>query len=431
MTHSLFKRFGLSVILSVLMTNVFAMKKLDSIVAIVDEDVITQIEFDQNTRSIMLQLRTPVTSEEDMAALKKQVLEKMIRDKIQLQLAAKLGIQIDDIQLNKMLEKIAAANTISLDVLRKTLESDGINFSQFREQTREQLIIKQLQQRVVANKVKVSEQEIDQYIEKNTKLSKSNIKYHLRHILISTPETATPEQVQQAKVKAEELAQRIADGSNFEQIAVKESAGRNALKGGDLGWRTTSELPELFVKALTRLHNGDVTPPLRSASGFHLLQLVESTQQSNTVVQTLSRHILIRDGSELTTDPEAFLNDIRQRIEQGEDFATLAEKYSDDPGSKIKGGELGWADPGTFVPEFESTMQTLADKEISRPFKSKFGWHIMQVLGRREAEASHDTLAAKAKLEIRKRKIDEELTLWLRKIRDEAFIEYVDVANNE
>lgn len=399
-----------------------ARQLLDRIIAIVDEDVITQVELEQRIRDIQYQLKTPVRSEADFQALTRQVLEKMVRDKIQLQMADKLGIRIDDVSLNRVLEQLAANNNLTLEQLRSTLEKDGLDFERFRQQTRNELVIKQLQQRMVASKINVSEQEIQQFIEENNKQAQANTRYHLRHILISTPETARPEQVQQAKQKAQRLYRQIRDGADFAELAIAESAGRNALKGGDLGWRNANELPEDFVARLRTLDNGEITEPIRSASGFHLLQLVDTSSEQNTVIQTHARHILIKGDDNQAREK---LADLKQQIEQGADFAELAKQYSEDPGSRNNGGDLGWADPGTFVPAFESVMQTLDKGELSEPFKSRFGWHIMQVIDRREQSESRALLAEKARQQIRKRKIDEELRLWLRKIRDEAYVEIV------
>ncbi len=403
-------------------TALAAEQLLDRIIAIVDEDVITQVELEQRIRDIQYQLQTPVKSEAEFQALTRQVLEKMVRDKIQLQMAAKLGIKIDDVTLNRVLEQLAANNRLTLQQLRATLEKDGLNFERFREQTRDELIIKQLQQRMVANRINVSDQEIARFIEENNKQAQSSTRYHLRHILIATPESAKPEQVQQARQKAQQLYKKIQAGTDFAELAIQHSSGRNALKGGDLGWRSANELPEDFVAKVRQLQTGETTTPIRSASGFHLLQLLDQRNEQNTVIQTHARHILIKDDDDSARER---LAELKRQIEQGADFAELARKYSQDPGSGSRGGDLGWADPSTFVPAFESVMQTLDEGEISEPFKSHFGWHIMQVLERREQAASHDMLAEQARKQIRNRKIDEELRLWLRKIRDEAYVEII------
>jgi len=363
----------------------------------------------------------------DMDSLKKQVLERMIRDKVQLQQAAQLGIQIDDISLNRMIDAMAQKNNLSLNQLRATLEQEDIDFADFRNQTREELIIQELQKRMVADKVNVTPQEIKQLLESNVAQDKSGTEFHLLHILIATPENASPEDIQLAQKKAENIYQQLLQGADFKQLAIRESNGSNALKGGDLGTRKANELPELFLQAIEGLQQGEVSQPVRSASGFHLLKLASSSSNTEMVTQTHARHILIRTSADISDDnARDSLLDIKKRIEQGEDFADLANEYSEDPGSKIKGGDLGWASPGTFVPAFESVMATLANGEISEPFKSQFGWHLMQLLERRDIDMAKTVMEAKAMQAIRTRKIDEELRLWLRRIRDEAYVEYVD-----
>lgn len=406
-----------------------ALAPLDSIAVVVNEDVITSNELADKVRYYEKQIRLSSGSVSDMDSLKKQVLERMIRDKVQLQQAAQFGIQIDDISLNRMIDAMAKKNDMSLNQLRATLEQEGIDFGDFRSQTRDELIIQELQKRMVADKVNVTPQEIKQFLDSSMQQDKSGTEFHLFHILIATPEDAGPDDIQNAQKKVENIYQLLLQGADFKQLAIRESNGSNALNGGDLGTRKANELPELFLQAIEGLQQGEVTKPIRSASGFHILKLASSSSNVEMVTQTHARHILIRTSAD-TDDDKAreSLRDIRKRIEQGEDFADLANEYSEDPGSKIKGGDLGWANPGTFVPAFERVMASLSDGEISDPFKSQFGWHIMQVLERREVDMAKTVMEAKAMQAIRTRKIDEELRLWLRKIRDEAYVEYVDAS---
>jgi len=410
-------------------SNAKALAPLDSIAIIVNDDVITRNELEDKIKYFENQIRVSGGSVSDMKSLERQVLERMIRDKVQLQKAAQLGIQIDDISLNRMIDAMAKKNNLTLGELRTTLEQEGIDFSDFRTQTREELIIQELQKRMVADKVNVTSQEIQKFTEANTQQDKSGTEYHLLHILIATPENASPEDIHLSQKKADDLYQQLEQGVDFKQLAIRESNGSNALKGGDLGTRKANELPELFLNAIENLKPGDVSKPVRSASGFHLLKVVGSSSNTEMVTQTHARHILIRTSADVDDDEarESLLQ-LKQRIEQGEKFADLANEYSEDPGSKIKGGDLGWANPGTFVPAFERVMGSLSADEISAPFKSQFGWHLMQVLDRREIDMANTIMEAKAMQAIRKRKIDEELRLWLRKIRDEAFIEYIDAS---
>lgn len=407
----------------------YALEPLDSIAVVVNEDVITSNELAGKVRYYENQIRLSSGSISDMDSLKKQVLERMIRDKAQLQQAAQFGIQIDDISLNRMIDAMAKKNNISLNELRTTLEQEGIDFGDFRNQTRDELIIQELQKRMVADKVNVTPQEVKQFMDSNVQQEQSGTEFHLLHILIATPEDASPEDIQQSQQKAENIYQQLLQGADFKQLAIRESNGSNALKGGDLGTRKANELPELFLQAIEGLQQGEVSQPVRSASGFHLLKLASSSSNTEMVTQTHARHILIRTSADISDDnARDSLLDIKKRIEQGEDFADLANEYSEDPGSKIKGGDLGWASPGTFVPAFESVMATLANGEISEPFKSQFGWHLMQLLERRDIDMAKTVMEAKAMQAIRTRKIDEELRLWLRRIRDEAYVEYVDAS---
>lgn len=412
--------------------NVMAREALDKIVAVVNDDVITQNELDDRVSDFIVQLKLDKNDRSQIKALTRQVLERMISTRIQLQMASQMGITIDDISLNRMIEQIAQSNNISIDELKSTLEADGIQFSRFREQTREELIIKQLQQRLVASKVSISEQETQRFIETNLTKNNDNDKYLIQHLLIATPESASPDAIAQAQQKANQLLAEIKNGADFNTLAIHQSDGRNALKGGDLGWRTSSELPESFVAAIKQLEKGETSQPVHSASGFHLLKLLDRSSNTNMITQTLARHILIRTSNEVSDDDaRALLAQLKERIQQGEDFATLASEYSQDPGSKIKGGDLGWADPGTFVTEFEDVMDNLKKQEVSIPFRSQFGWHILQVLDRRDQDKTQENLKAQASKVIHKRKYDEELNLWLRRIRDEAYVEYIDQASAE
>ena len=402
-----------------------ALQALDKIVAVVNDDVITQNELDSRINDFIIQLKLDKNASAQIKALRKQVLEKMIITRVQLQMAKQGNITIDDISLNRMIEQIAQSNQLTLDKLKAVLNKDGIDFARFREQTREDLITKQLQQRIIASKINVSEQEIQRFIDR--KLKKNNDeKFQISHILIATPESAKPEDINQAKEKANQLYNEINDGADFKTLAIRHSNGRNALKGGDLGWRSGSELPEAFIDAIDKLPKGKTAAPIRSASGFHILKLVDRSASKNMVTQTLARHILLRTNKDRNDDDaQQQLYQLKQRIEKGEDFAKLAGEHSQDPGSKGKGGDLGWADPGTFVAEFEDTMNDLEKNEISSPFRSQFGWHILQVLDRREQDKTQANLEAQARQAIHKRKYDEELRLWLRRIRDEAYVEYI------
>jgi peptidyl-prolyl cis-trans isomerase SurA len=427
----LFNAFAMLMLATALFTSTVyaAPQLLDRVVVVVDEDVITELELEARVEYFMKQIHMQGGNVSDVASLRKQVLERMIRDRIQLQKAAQLGIKIDDVTLNRMLDALASTNKMTLSGLRDELAKGGIDFADFREQSRDELIIKQLQERLVANKVTVSDQEVKQFLENSAKSDLGDTTYHLRHILVATPETASPEDVKAAQDKANNIYTQIQQGKEFAQLAMRESDGSNALQGGDLGTRSANELPQLFLDAIAALQPGQTAKPVRSASGFHILQLVESTRSRQMVTNTHARHILIRTGADYNDEEaRAKLLELKKQIENGADFATLATEYSEDPGSALKGGDLGWTGPGAFVPAFENAMNSLADGQISEPFQSQFGWHILQVLGRREVDQTSAVIEAKARQAIKQRKLDEELRLWLRRIRDEAYVEYVDPA---
>lgn len=404
-----------------------ALKPLDHIVVVVNDDVITKNMLENRVNDFRKQLELSQLSRLDPETLKKQVLERMIRDTIQIQQAKQYGITVDDLMLNRTLERLAQTNKMTLEIFRDTIEAQGLNYTRFREQTRDELIINQLQQRIVASKISVSDQEVQQYIEQNEADDSSKVTYRLSHILIATPETASPEDIDKAKQTADSVYKKITHGSKFEDMAIKYSSGRNALKGGDLGERKGNELPQLFVDAIKGLTAGETSKPIKSASGFHLLQLVSSSNDQVMVQQTNSRHILIRTSSEVSDDQARNkLLQLKQKIEDGKNFAELASEFSEDPGSKIKGGDLGWSSPGEFTPAFQRVADNLEIGQVSEPFKTAFGWHILEVLERRQHDQGKTNKENQARNAIQKRKIDEELRLWLRRIRDEAYVEFIE-----
>ena len=402
-------------------------KPLDHIVVIVNDDVITHNMLADRVNDFRNQLELSQLSRIKPETLKKQVLERMIRDIIQTQQAKLFGITVDDLMLNRTLEHLARNNNMSLEVFRDTIENEDINYARFREQKRNELIIKQLQQRVVVNKINISDQEIQQYIKQNESSDSSNTTYHLRHILIATPESASPDDIKNAQHKAELVYKDLTNGSKFEDLAIKESNGRNALKGGDLGERKANELPQLFIDAVKDLSPGESSKPTKSASGFHLLHLISSSKDQVMVKQMHTRHILLKPADDSADDParETLLK-LKQDIENGASFAELASKHSEDPGSKTKGGDLGWASPGDLTAAFEDVSNSLPIGQVSEPFKTQFGWHILEVLDHRSHDQAKTNKQNQARNTLQVRKIDEELRLWLRRIRDEAYVEFIN-----
>ncbi|MDQ1363941.1 MAG: peptidyl-prolyl cis-trans isomerase SurA [Pseudomonadota bacterium] len=401
-----------------------APQKLDNIVAVVNDSVITAHELAVRMRDFNRQMTDSGVSLPDESVLRKQVLERMIVDEVQLQLARSQGIQIDDLGLNRVLESMARNNKASLDEMRRLLQQQGVSYEMFREQTRRDLMIRELQKRMVYERIQIPEQEINQFIEQQ-KQSGGNEKYHLAHILIATPENASPEDIRAAYDQAEKALAHIQSGETFREVALRFSQGRQALEGGDLGWRAASELPPLFIDAARNLNKGDVSTPLRSATGFHIIQLIDKQNTKVVIEQTHARHILLH--SDMVTSDEQILKtlqSIRQRLDKGEDFASLATEFSQDPGSKDNGGDLGWVSRGQLVPQFEKVMDSLKPGQISEPFRSPFGWHVLQVLERRQQDNTEQQQRDRAEQSLRERKADEELQLWLRRIRDEAYVEY-------
>jgi len=404
----------------------FAIEELDSIAVIVNESIISKQEINNQLNDFKRQMQIQGQSPPPEKLLKKQVIERIIINSIQLQLAKAQGIVIDDLSLNRALESIAKRNRTTLDKMHRMLEKKGIRYENFREQTRKDMVIRQLQQRMIFSQVKVSQQEIDIFLEQQKQSGDAaNDKYHLAHILIATPEAASPEDVSNALKKAKKAITQLKNGDSFNDVALRFSDGRHALKGGDLGWRSAAQLPSLFLDATRNLNINQISEPLRSAGGFHILKLLERKTQQHIVKQTLARHILIQ-ADEITTDEDARkkLVQVKKRLDKGEDFTKLAAEFSQDPGSKNTGGDLGWATEGTYVPRFTQVMNSLKKNQTSEPFKSQFGWHILQVLDRRDQDDTVQLIRNKAKAAIQNRKADEELQLWLRRARDEAYVEY-------
>jgi len=407
--------------------NVMAGVPLDRIVAVINDDVIMQSELEERIRSVLKQMAQQGAELPPQDILIKQVLERMIMVKLQTQFAERTGIKVDDETLNQTINRIAAENNLSLSQFRNILEKDGINYENFREDIRNEITITQLKRRQVDNRVTVTDREIDNFLaNEEVQGGGTENEYHLSHILISSPEGATKEEMEQARLVAEKVVSDLKSGANFEELARNVSDGQQAATGGDLGWRTESEIPTLFSEKILAMKEGGISEIIQSPSGFHIIKLtgLRSTDK-HIVTQTHARHILIRPN-ELVSDDDAKnrLEQLVLRIKGGDDFSELARSHSDDPGSAVNGGDLGWTNPGQMVPEFEEEMNKLKPGEISGPFKTQFGWHIVQVLDRREQDNSEQLKRARAREIIMQRKIEEAQQNWLRGLRDEAYVEY-------
>lgn len=400
--------------------------QIDRIVAVVDKDVITYSELRDRIQIVLGQLEKQGAQRPPQDVLEKQVLERLISDRLQLQLASQTGLRVDDNQLDKTMERIAEQNKLSVSEFRAALENDGINYRKFREDMRNEIILARLREREVDNRVNVTEAEIDNLLTSQASRNEIRDEFDLSHILIRTPEESAPEELQKLRAKADEAMKRLQEGEDFAQISARFSDAPNALEGGKLGWKNDTQIPKLFVDALKTLQAGQVTDIIRSPNGFHILKLNNRRGAASPMLvqQTNVRHILIKP-SEVVSDADAQhrLEDLKERIENGGNFAELARQYSED-GTAAKGGELGWVNPGDTVPDFEKAMNALQPGQVSAPVRSPFGWHLIQVLERRSQDMSKEAARLKARQEIRARKADEAYQDWLRELRDRAYVEY-------
>jgi peptidyl-prolyl cis-trans isomerase SurA len=402
-----------------------AIEELDSIVAVVNNDVIVQSELEHQISLVTAELKGKGTVLPPRGDLERQVLDRMILKRLQLQKAEQLGIAVDDAMLNEAITNIAARNGMSLEELQVTLEAGGVSYEDFSADTRLQLITTRLQAQEVVKNITVTDQEIDRFLERESSSLIERTDVRLSHILIAVPEGASADTAAKAEAKTRDLVKRLRGGADFAQLAVRFSNGRRALEGGDLGWFPLAQVPSLAQEPANTLAKGEISEPLRSPSGYHIIKLTDVKGTGPKVVtQTNARHILIRTNEVVSDDDAKIrLEQLRIRIVGGDDFGTLARSHSDDTGSALKGGDLGWLNPGDTVPEFEKQMQSLGPDQISEPFKSSFGWHIVQVVERRTQDTTDEIMRLKAREAIRERKADEAIDVWLRQVRDEAYVE--------
>jgi peptidyl-prolyl cis-trans isomerase SurA len=398
---------------------------LDTIVAIVEDDVILAHELEKEAYIIAERMRSSNVAMPSVSTLRRQVLEKLIVDKLQKQLAEKAGITVSDEMLNSSVTEIARNNNMSPDEFRNELISQGMAYKSFLDNVRNEIMINQLRAREIGSRIKVTDREVEHYLETQGKIGSESVQYHLGHILVALKEGASAAEIQAAKSKADGIVAKLRRGQDFTHTAVSNSDDDNALSGGDLGWRNLNDIPTIFVDAAKKMAAGEISDPIRSPSGFHIIKMLDLRGSGNhTVTKTEVRHILIKTN-ELIDDNEAKkrLLALKSRIADGDDFAALARGHSDDKGSALKGGSLGKVNPGDLVKEFEDTMNGLAIKQISDPVQTQFGWHLIQVLDRETKDNSDEHQKNLAREAIRKRKIEEETELWLRRIRDEAYVE--------
>ncbi|WP_371232814.1 peptidylprolyl isomerase [Pseudomonas sp. QE6] len=398
---------------------------LDRVVAIVDNDVVMQSQLDQRLREVRATIQKRGAPLPPEHVLTQQVLERLIIENIQLQIGDRSGIRITDEELNQAMGTIAQRNNMSLDQFRAALARDGLSYDDAREQVRREMVISRVRQRRVAERIQVSEQEVQNFLASDMGKIQLSEEYRLANILIPVPDGASPETVQAAGRQATELYQQLKQGADFSQLAVSRSAGDNALEGGEIGWRKAAQLPSPFDSMVGSLAVGDVTEPVRTPGGYIIIKLEEKRGGSKMLRDEVHvRHILLKP-SEIRSDEETqrLAEKLYERIQAGESFAELAKKYSEDPGSKLNGGDLNWVDPESLVPEFREVMNNAPQGQVTKPFRSPFGWHVLEVLGRRATDSSDKFREQQAAQTLRARKYDEELQAWLRQIRDEAYVE--------
>ena len=402
---------------------------LDRVIAVVDSGVIMETQLNSRVQEVLRRLQTNKAELPPLNLLEEQVLDRLIIEEIQMQIADRAGIKISDSELNQTLSRIAAQNNLSLEEFRVALEQEGDSYKTFRETIKKELIIQRVQRGKVGSRVDISEQELENFINSEEGRTELAEQYNVQHILISVKGGLTEVEIEAIEEKALEIIKRLEVGESFEKLAATYSAGQKALEGGFLGWRTSAELPTLFAKTVSSLKVGETSELIRSGAGFHILRLNE--KRGNTVKfmdQTLSRHILVQP-SEIRTENQAelLINNIHKRLLAGEDFKQLARQYSEDPGSKMDGGNLGWANPGEYDPAFEKTLDATKIGEISKPVQSSFGWHIIEVLDRRNEDVSQEEQKNRAYQIIYERKFEQELESTLIELRAEA---YVDIKLN-
>ena len=412
-----------------------APRAIDRIVAVVNDEVVTANELRARARVAEVQLRRQKIQPPSAEVLERQVLERLIVDRAQLQLARETGVRVDDATVNATLGRIAESNGLSVQTLRQRLEADGVSFNQFRDDIRQDIILNRLREREVDSRVQISDSELENFIAAQSGVAADSEEINVAQILLRVPENSASDRIEATRTRADELTAQLRGGADFARVAASFSNAPEALQGGELGWRNTDRLPTLFIDAIKGLKPGDITPVFRSPNGFHILKIlgrrsgVESKlaggPNSGPVQQTRARHILLR-VSDLTPEPEVKrkLDEMKQRIEAGQiEFGTLARLHSLDP-SGSRGGDLGWLYPGDTVPEFEKTMNALKLNEVSAPIQSPFGWHLIQVLERRTEQGSSDRARLQARQALRDRKADEAYQDWMRQLRDKTYVEY-------
>lgn len=402
---------------------------LDRVVAIVDDDVVLYSELNQRMAGILTRIQQSGTQAPPEEILRKQVLEQLISERLQLNMGYNAGIRVSDEEINQTLARVAASSNLSLEDYIAQIHASGGTLANVRQEIVDEIIIMRVQQGRVMRRIRISEQELTNFLNSEEGRLVTSPDVNIGQILFSVPSSSSPDETKTIVDKLNKIEEQLKAGADFKQLAIANSDDQSALEGGDLGWRKMAQLPGVFIEAVESMEAGQVSKPIRSAAGYHLIKLYDRRGGGEKLIeQHFSRHILLKPNQ--IRDEAAtieLLNKLRDRIKEGEDFATLSKEFSEDPGSALKGGELGWSTPGMFVPEFEQTMSGIALDEVSNPFRSQYGWHILQVTDRRIQDFSDNILRNGAENLLRQRKFAEELQVWLQEIRDEAFVEIKEI----
>jgi peptidyl-prolyl cis-trans isomerase SurA len=398
---------------------------LDRVVAVVNDEAVTQYELDEAKRIVMQQLKQQNVQQPAADVLDKQVLERLVTEHALLQFAKESGVKVDDTQVERTIQRIAEENKLTLQGLRDALAKDNVPYAKYREDVRNEIIVQRLREREVENRITVSDAEVDNYMATTKAQAGGDAEYRLAHILVLVPEQATADQIDAKRKRAEEALRNVRDGNDFAQVAAGFSDASDALSGGNLGWRSGARLPTVFAEVVRSMKVGDVSPVLRSAAGFHIVKLLErrSHDEPSVVDQTHARHILVRVNETTSEgDARAKIERLKDRLDAGAKFEDLARLNSEDA-SSAKGGDLGWISPGDAVPAFEEALNKLAVNQVSGPVRTPFGWHLIEVLERRKQDVTADRARLQAQLAIRQRKSDEAFQDWVRQTRDRAYVE--------
>ncbi len=403
-----------------------AVVPLDRVIVVVNDEALTQWDLNEERRVFLEQLKASNITPPPSDVLDKQVLQRLIIERALLQYAKQSGIRVDDTTVERTILRVAQENKLSPEEFRKVLEKEHIPYANYRDDLRRQIIIQRVREREVDSKVMVTDAEVDNYLATVASQAGGDSEYHLSHIYITVPEQATPAVVDASRKRAEAALDEIKAGKSFGEVAATFSAAPDASSGGDLGWRTSARLPTVFADVVRTLKPGEVSGILRSPAGFHIVKLLEirSHNQPTIVEQTHARHILIKvNESTSEADAKAKIERLRERLIAGAKFEDIARANSEDA-SAAKGGDLGWLSPGDTVPDFEHAMDKLKVGEISEPVRSPFGWHLIEVLGRRKEDITKEREREQARQAIRQRKSDEQWEEFIRQLRDRTYVEY-------